>query len=126
MEMDKSLLPWLIGVALNALRNHHRARRRYRELLSRLPVAVDEPDISDAVIDRDVLHRETTEIHEALSRLDRKDRELVRLCLIDGMTYEAAARSLGIPVGTVRSRLSRLRAKLNKVRSTTLAVQEER
>lgn len=121
-----SLLPWLIGVASNAVLGHDRARRRYRKLLSKLPAVTDEPDPAEEVVGREVLRRESEEVHAALAQLNRRDRELIRLCLIDGQTYEAAAQSLGIPVGTVKSRLSRLRAKLSKERSMRLELQEER
>lgn len=121
-----SLLPWLIGVASNAVLSHDRARRRYRTLLSKLPAVRDEPDLADRVIDQEVMRQETEDIHAALAQLNGTDRELLRLFLVDGQTYEAAARSLGIPVGTVKSRLSRLRARLSRERSIRLKLMEEK
>jgi RNA polymerase sigma factor (sigma-70 family) len=47
-----------------------------------------------------------------LRRLPRKHRDVVGLCLVAGLTYEEAAVALGVPVGTVRSRLARGRLQL--------------
>jgi DNA-directed RNA polymerase specialized sigma24 family protein len=49
---------------------------------------------------------------QALSRLRRCEREVLFLCVWSGLDYAAAAEALGVPVGTVRSRLSRARNKL--------------
>jgi len=48
----------------------------------------------------------------ALASLRRPEREVVTLCLWEGVDYATAAAALGVPVGTVRSRLSRARRKL--------------
>jgi RNA polymerase sigma-70 factor, ECF subfamily len=52
------------------------------------------------------------DLHAALGRLDRADRELVVLKHLDGWTYEELAVRLGIPQGTVMSRLFNARRKL--------------
>ena len=44
-----------------------------------------------------------------VSRLPRKYREAVALCHLDGLSHDGAAEALGLPVGTIRSRLSRAR-----------------
>jgi RNA polymerase sigma-70 factor (ECF subfamily) len=51
-------------------------------------------------------------VHTAVDRLRRPEREVLALCAWGGLDYAAAAEALGVPVGTVRSRLSRARAKL--------------
>ncbi|MFE0665819.1 RNA polymerase sigma factor, partial [Streptomyces sp. NPDC058875] len=50
-----------------------------------------------------------------LGALRGPEREVLLLCLCEGLEYAEAARALGIPVGTVRSRLSRARTKLRKL-----------
>ncbi|MET8282030.1 sigma factor-like helix-turn-helix DNA-binding protein [Micromonospora sp. NPDC005174] len=55
----------------------------------------------------------------ALRALRRAEREVFLLCVWSQLDYAAAAEALGVPVGTVRSRLSRARARLR-----TLAQQE--
>ncbi|EXG82321.1 RNA polymerase sigma factor [Cryptosporangium arvum] len=107
-----SLLPWLLGIATNHARDFARARRRYRAALSRLPPPTAEPDFSEAVasrIDDDAL---LPAAQAALDGLRRAEREVVALCVDAELDYASAAEALGIPVGTVRSRLSRARAKL--------------
>ncbi|NEA43493.1 sigma-70 region 4 domain-containing protein, partial [Streptomyces sp. SID11385] len=54
-------------------------------------------------------------VHAALRRLRRKEREVLTLCVWSGLGYAEAAEALGVPVGTVRSRLSRARARLLKL-----------
>jgi RNA polymerase sigma factor (sigma-70 family) len=50
----------------------------------------------------------------ALATLGRGDRDTLLLVVWGELTYEEAARALGIPVGTVRSRLNRARRKLRE------------
>jgi RNA polymerase sigma factor (sigma-70 family) len=51
-----------------------------------------------------------------VNRLPRRDRVVLALCVWDGLSYAEAAAALGIPVGTVRSRLSRARRRLERSR----------
>ena len=51
-------------------------------------------------------------VRVALARLDPVFREVVLLCDLEGLRYDEAARALAVPVGTVRSRLARGRARL--------------
>lgn len=57
---------------------------------------------------------ERADLHAALERLDRRDRQLVRLRYDEDLTQEAIAHRLGIPLGTVKVRLHRVRAKLRR------------
>jgi RNA polymerase sigma-70 factor (ECF subfamily) len=57
----------------------------------------------------------------ALASLRRPEREVLVLCLWEGLEYADAARALGVPVGTVRSRLSRARGRLRKLAEVELA-----
>ena len=52
------------------------------------------------------------ELYEEIDRLPEKFRGPVVLCDLEGLSYEQAAGQLLVPVGTVRSRLSRARASL--------------
>ena len=54
---------------------------------------------------------------DAVRRLDRRDREILMLVAWDGLSYAQAAALLRVPVGTVRSRLSRSRARLSELMS---------
>ncbi|WP_051452285.1 sigma-70 family RNA polymerase sigma factor [Actinospica robiniae] len=111
-----TLRPWLLGIATNLARNHNRAARRGWMLTARLPAYSQHsmPDIADEVarsVDNDALVRAT---REALARLRPEERELLALCVWAELSYEEAAEALGIPVGTVRSRISRARAKVRR------------
>ncbi|GAA0939314.1 RNA polymerase sigma factor [Actinocorallia libanotica] len=109
-----SLLPWLYGVATNVLRNHQRSLRRYGAALSRLPEPVAPETDADLVAARLDDQRRMREILDRIAHLPRRDQELLVLCVWEELTYAEAATALGIPVGTVRSRLSRIRARLKE------------
>ncbi len=109
-----SPLPWLLGIATNVLRNMSRAARRHRDALQRLPARQGVPDFADDLVDR--MHDESrlAAVQRALGRLRRHEQEVFMLCVWNGLDYAAAAEALGVPVGTVRSRLSRARDRLRQ------------
>jgi RNA polymerase sigma-70 factor (ECF subfamily) len=110
-----SLRPWLLGIATNTARNTQRARRRYEEALSRLPPLDAVPDFAQELVDRLEDARTIEVVNVALGGLRQVEREVVALCVWSGLDYAATAEALGIPVGTVRSRLARARKKLAKI-----------
>jgi RNA polymerase sigma factor (sigma-70 family) len=104
--------PWLLGVALNVLRSQARAERRHREALARLPVdELPEPE-SEAAIARLHAEREMRDVLAAVQKLGRREREVLELCIWEGLSTEETALALGISPGAVRSRLSRARRRL--------------
>ncbi len=109
-----SLLPWLLGIASNVARNVSRAARRQQAAMSRLPAAPDVPDFADELASRidDAARLEV--VRTALGGLRRGERDVLALCVWSGLNYSEAAEALGVPVGTVRSRLSRARRKLQR------------
>lgn len=109
-----SLLPWLLGIALNVARNVSRAARRQQAAMSRLPKAQDVPDFADDLAGRLDDAERLEKIHAALPGLRRTERDVLALCVWSGLNYAEAAEALGVPVGTVRSRLSRARRKLQR------------
>jgi len=110
-----SVLPWLIGIATNVLRNRSRSARRHRDALRRIPGPPPEPDFADDLIDQVYDAARLAAAHRAVGRLRQAEREVVLLCVWSGLDYVGAAEALGVPVGTVRSRLSRAREKLRKL-----------
>ncbi|MFC9559067.1 RNA polymerase sigma factor [Agromyces sp. NPDC056965] len=110
--VDGSLLPWLLVVTTNVSLNSERSGRRYRRLLAKLPAAEHAVDPSTEVGDRLDSERMSQQITAALQRLGASDRRIVDLCLVDQLPMAAVASVLDLPVGTVKSRLSRARAKL--------------
>jgi RNA polymerase sigma-70 factor (ECF subfamily) len=105
-------LPWLLGVATNLLRNHRRSLRRARAALDRYHAGAPAPDFGDELADRLDAERVMRAIRERVERLPAQEREVLELCVWAELSYADAARALGVPVGTVRSRLSRARAHL--------------
>lgn len=101
--VDGSILPWLIVIATNSARNLSRGERRYKALLTRLPAGEHTRDHAEGVDD---------DARAALARLSLSDRQVIALCVLDGYSEKEAAAALGIAPGTIKSRLSRAKARL--------------
>ena len=110
--IDESARPWLLGVANNLLRNHRRSLRRYQAALARLPSPRPQADPADDVAGRLADERQMRRVLALVELLPRRDQEVLALCAWSELTYHEAATVLDIPVGTVRSRLARARARL--------------
>jgi RNA polymerase sigma-70 factor (ECF subfamily) len=114
-----SLRPWLLGIATNLVSNQRRAARRHRQVMAQLPPAPENvPDFAEEAAGRIDDAARIAALHDALTRLRGPDREVLALCVWAGLDYQEAAEALGVPVGTVRSRLSRARAKLHRLTET--------
>jgi RNA polymerase sigma-70 factor, ECF subfamily len=107
-----SALPWLLGVANNATRNAQRTLRRHNLLLARLPPAGEEADIATDAVARVDQERLAQHLLCAMRGLRQSEREVLALCDWAGLSYSEAAVAMGVPEGTVRSRLSRARQHL--------------
>jgi RNA polymerase sigma-70 factor (ECF subfamily) len=122
-----SLRPWLLGIATNLARNTNRSARRRRDLLTRLGAHAPReghPDIADETVGRLDDAARLAAARAAYAALRRPEREVIALCVWSGLDYAEAAAALGVPVGTVRSRLSRARTKLRAL--TEKALREPR
>ena len=107
-----SARPWLLGVANNLLRNHRRSLGRYRAALARLPHPGAEPDPADDVAGRLADEQQMRRVLDLVEQLPQRDQDVLSLCAWSELSYQEAAAVLGVPVGTVRSRLARARARL--------------
>ncbi|TDE36571.1 RNA polymerase sigma factor [Nonomuraea mesophila] len=107
-----SLRPWLLGIATNVTRNMRRAARRHDDALARLPRGESVPDFADEVVGRIEDAERLAAVRAAYGRLRRQEQDVFALCVWAGLDYAQAAEALGVPVGTVKSRLSRARRKL--------------
>jgi RNA polymerase sigma factor (sigma-70 family) len=110
-----SVRPWLFGIATNVLRNTARAARRHRAAMARLPAPEAVPDHAEAIVDQLADDARLADARRALDQLRPHEREVFLLCVWSGLDYAAAAQALGVPVGTVRSRLARARARLREL-----------
>ncbi|MGW6540395.1 RNA polymerase sigma factor [Streptomyces sp. NPDC055051] len=115
-----SLRPWLLGIATNVLRGAAREARRRDAALARVPDRGVLPDFSDAVASRLADGERLRAARVALGRLRRREREVFGLVVWAGLDYATAGEALGIPVGTVRSRLSRARERLRALAEAEL------
>jgi RNA polymerase sigma factor (sigma-70 family) len=107
-----SILPWLLAVANNATRNSERSIRRHRRLLAKLPRTDTTSDFDSAVDERMEDEIRMRSILEALDLLKADEREVIALSDFSNLSYAEIATGLNIPIGTVRSRLSRAREHL--------------
>jgi RNA polymerase sigma-70 factor, ECF subfamily len=110
-----SVLPWLLGVAVNIARNRHRSDRRAVAAVARLDAGANEPDFGDDVVGRLADERQMADVLAVVERLPAQEQEVLALCAWSDLSYEDCALALGVPVGTVRSRLSRARAHLREL-----------
>ncbi|HEY2354675.1 MAG TPA: sigma-70 family RNA polymerase sigma factor [Gaiellaceae bacterium] len=109
------VLPWLYGIATNVVRNRRRTERRYAAALRRMPRPMPEPDYADSVAERADDERRMTQALALVASLPKREQDVLALCGWMKLSYEDAALALGIPVGTVRSRVSRARARLREL-----------
>jgi RNA polymerase sigma-70 factor (ECF subfamily) len=107
-----SLRPWLLGVATNVVRSHRRSAGRRLRLAARTPAEPPAADHADDVAGRVDDERRMATVLAELRRLPPAEQEVVALCLWSGLSYAEAAAALGIAEVSVRSRVSRARAKL--------------
>jgi RNA polymerase sigma factor (sigma-70 family) len=110
-----SALPFLLGIAVNVVRNQRRSFLRYRRALERSRPVDAAGDVGDLVVARLDAERQMGAVQDALKRLPRDQRDVVALCVGAHLSYDDAASALGIPVGTVRSRLARARHRLTEL-----------
>lgn len=110
--VNDSMLGWLLVAATNVARNKLRSTLRYERLLRKLPQCQTVPDHSDSVADTVDQDRRSELLHRAYRSLGRRDQEVIALCVLEDMSTAEASELLGIPSGTVKSRLSRAKQKL--------------
>jgi RNA polymerase sigma-70 factor, ECF subfamily len=103
--------PWLLGLATNLIRNHLRRRSRGARAVGRLD-ASPTADHADAAIDRAEAALLGPALTAALDGIRSDDRDALLLIAWSDLSYDEAAEALDIPVGTVRSRISRARLRL--------------
>ena len=112
---QSSLRTWIYRIAVNQARNRHRFwRRRHRadqvSLDQHIETHGDFLSAGESRPDRVLAQKELAErLQHALDRLPFDQRTAIVLHEIDGLSYEEIAFSLGVAIGTVKSRLTRAR-----------------
>ncbi len=103
---------WLYGIATRQMSRHRRTEVRAYRLAGRAAAPAPEPGHADLVVDRVTAAGTYRQIAGALAGLPRGDREVLLLIALAGLSHAEVATALGIPYGTVGSRLNRARRKL--------------
>lgn len=103
-----SALPWLLGIAVNLLGHHYRDEERQLRAYARTGVdpVLETADVSDARLDAEGSRRR---LAAALAELRPEERDVLLLFAWAELDYAEIAEALEVPIGTVRSRLSRAR-----------------
>jgi RNA polymerase sigma-70 factor (ECF subfamily) len=102
---------WLFGLAVILVRRHRRAASRYAAsvLTWARSLLAESPPTPGAEFDRD---QHLLRFQRAFAQLSLKKREVFTLVTLEGLSGEEVARTLGIPVATVRTRLHNARLEL--------------
>ncbi|KJQ54896.1 ECF RNA polymerase sigma factor SigE [Microbacterium sp. SA39] len=114
----ESAVPWLLGIASRLIRRHRAVEAKHWRSFAAAVTGEEhssEGGVDDAMIRLDA-EREVQGLRARIAALAPKDRETLLLYAWQGLTYEEVAAALGVPVGTVRSRLNRVRKRLDPVR----------
>lgn len=108
-----SALPWLLGIATRLVKRHRADEARHWRSLQAAsgaaPVDENGHAAAERRLDADAALRQ---LAPRIAALTARDRDALLLYAWADLTYEQIARALGVPVGTVRSRLNRVRRKL--------------
>jgi RNA polymerase sigma-70 factor (ECF subfamily) len=121
---QSSFYTWLYRITINVFFDHNKKRKRADARLTRLQNAL--VDVSDQRPDNDDPFRVTFDAitHQtfsaAIATLPELFRDVVAMREVDDLSYEEIALATGISIGTVRSRLSRARARLKELLRPTL------
>lgn len=110
--VNGSVIAWLLVVAHNTISNSMRSRRRYQQMLARLPEGTEERDPADDVTERLATAQSAAAVRSAFQSLRRQEQEILTLCVLEGFSMADAGQALNIPAGTVKSRLNRAKTKL--------------
>jgi RNA polymerase sigma-70 factor (ECF subfamily) len=106
LRPQAQLSSWLFGILRNAWIDEARARGRRTKLFVAPELGENVPDPAAGS------QADTLSVQDALARLPDDQREVISLVLVEGLSYKEAAEILGVPVGTVTSRLARGRDSL--------------
>jgi RNA polymerase sigma factor (sigma-70 family) len=114
-------LPWLFGIASRLIRKHRATEAKH--LRSSIESAHREEHISHGDLETTIARLDaeisTRELAPRIASLSARDRETLLLYAWGDLTYEEVAAALGVPVGTVRSRINRVRTRLDPHRGTS-------
>ncbi len=97
---------WLFRILLNVIKKRALAKRNF--------VPIDEPEVENVIRFEPLDRVNEIEMLEVFDQLTAEHREVMLLVVVEEMSYRDAATALGVPMGTVMSRLSRARTQLRQ------------
>jgi len=103
--------PWLYGIATNLISRRSRDEVRFLRAIARMSISPAAEPVADQVTQRVDAQALSGQLAAALTRLPGPYRDTL-LLVASGLSHEEVAQALGIPAGTVASRLARARSKL--------------
>ncbi|WP_433328931.1 RNA polymerase sigma factor [Spirillospora sp. CA-294931] len=104
--------PWLYGIATNLVHRHRRTEKRAYRLLMRAPADPGHDGGTDEINDQLTTEQMRPHVAAALAELAPCDRDVLLLVAYSEMSYDEVGQALGVPSGTVGSRLHRARRHL--------------
>ncbi len=105
--------PWLYGIAANVVAKHYRSEaRRLRATIRVAARRVPPEDPADRAVPAADAQARWARVADSIAELPIPERQTLLLFAWEELSYEEIADVLGVPVGTVRSRLNRARARL--------------
>jgi RNA polymerase sigma factor (sigma-70 family) len=116
---------WLYGIVTNHLSAYRRRELRAYRAMARSGLYAPDEGHADRVVERVAAGSLRGPLARALADLSRGEREVLLLVALGDLSNTDVAAALGIPYGTVASRLSRARAKLRKVTGIAPALDQE-
>jgi RNA polymerase sigma-70 factor, ECF subfamily len=106
LRPEAQLSSWMFGIVRNAWIDESRARGRRTRLFA--PEELGE-NVADPTTNQ---HADALSVQDAMAQLPVEQREAVSLVLVEGLSYREAAEIIGVPIGTITSRLARGRDSL--------------
>ncbi len=114
-RVGEPLYPWLSRIAVNLAYSLFRRRRRRPETsIEPMLEAGHDWATEDDPVEEVAGNERVAQIRTQFAGLSEEHQAILVLRVVQGMPYDTIARTLGVPVGTVMSRLSRARAELRK------------
>jgi RNA polymerase sigma-70 factor (ECF subfamily) len=118
-HVDGSVWPWLLTTTINVCQTYRRGRGPYRSFLAQLrpetPSSAAATEEVDSRVEREALLGPTW---TAFAKLTANEQTILMLCVLEELPQEEVARTLGLTLGTVKSRLSRAKERLRRQMET--------
>jgi RNA polymerase sigma-70 factor, ECF subfamily len=113
LRPDSSLSSWMFGILRNAWIDETRSRGRRNRIFAPEELGENVGDVASES------QAEALCVQDAISRLPDEQRLAVGLVLVEGLSYKEAAEIMGVPIGTLTSRLARGRDALQSMLADT-------